>query len=1835
MKRILSLFLTACMIVGLVVLPVSAAGEGFRISVNDGQVRVGEGQSVTVDVVVENNPGMYALTLDVYYKTDRLVCTSAATPQNSGWTITATADSGANDRADESYKMARFGAFALEGFTANGVIGSLTFTALEDLESCETELLVVAKKITGAGNANITDTVTTGNSTITIQGVAPTLNTVSLVSNAVTVHGGDATAQTVQATATSRMGNNMTSAVQWSVNPAGDGVTVNNEGLISVSAKAKAKTYTITATPDGTNSLGTAKEATLTVTREDAALTRIALDKTSVTVRGGSAQSQTVTATAYDQYDDAITENVTWSMTHGSITEHATDKASMANGIVTVPAKTAAGEYTISATVDSVTKSATLTVVRADEQATQVVISGGAEEINVPGNGAAAATSAPFTAAVTDQFDGNYTGNVVWTISPTVAGVSLGSNGVVTVTNEAKAAITNTEGRAFTVTATCGEAADTATITVKRAESAATTVKIFRKGAELGSSDTVVMPVAGGRDKEYIYTAKVYDQYGEEMDGTAVWSAATSTDAAHVVFAEAEGKLTVKAGATKGATITLNVTMNGVSKSLAVTVTDLEVDWSTVTPKGITYGEKNSAAITLPSAGSASAGDLDLAGEFEVMEPNAVQAAGAQSVTVKFTVTTAGDYQGIEVTRDFDVTVAKKPVTVTAENKTKTYGEANPELTFTVPGNALVGNDTESDLGVTLRCAATETSPAGTPVDITGTATSVNYNVTVQSGKLTINKATISGVTTTAADKTILANAAENTDLDALTASMRLPTKATVTFGADKTEELNVTWTVDKAFSKKGATYIFTGKVTVGTNFNTTDKTDTATLTVTPVRITAIQTVPASLTASKAQVLAEDASLTALGLPEQVTLTYSGGVEAEQIDATFDKDIAAVKAVANQVTAAADKTVELTLTTDNFHDWATLDTALPKTVLTITNKYVIPDADISFDNISTTFGADYTPVATVANKPEYEGVTYTYAYADKDGETVAKPVNAGTYTMTVTVENDSYKGTKSAELVIVPKTIAEAIVTLPEGFSAVYNKAAHTPEVTVTDGESVLVKDEDYTVSYADNVDAGTATITVTGKGNYDHTTTATKTFEIAKGSIAELTPTITGVAEAGKVLTAQLAGVDNSELNWTWTVGGVAVTGNPYTVQPTDSNKPIVVKAVAKEVNYTGATLDSETVTVAKVTISGTVTIELTTDVDSDGVINVGDTVTATATVVPDVDVSYQWYNDGTIIEGATDEVYTVAEGDTELTVAATPGEDYDGSITSVSIEVGKSVLAGTVTVSGSTEVGGVLTATIAADPATAEDYKVAWLRNGEAIPGAADTTYTVAKEDQGKAISVKVTATGNTYTGELVSAATPIPAARPDAPAVRASAGNQQVVVSWTAPADNGSPITGYTVQMNEETAISVEAGQTRYTFTGLENGTEYTFKVVAVNAIGSSEAGTAVAAPKAPSGGFGGGTAPAPSVNVSIDGAGNVTATAPATEGRDGGYTTTISASDGKKIVDAASKTEGSSVVIAPEVKEDAGKVTVNMPVSTVSGLVDSKTEDVTVKTPVADVVLEPETLAALAEAAKQTVNVTAEKLESGAVAVTVAVDGKTLETVGVTAKLPVDEAAGNGTVAVLVLPDGTEKVIRNSVIVDGKLVTPLDGSATVKIEDRSKKFADMRGHWAQGSVDFASARELFVGTSDTTFAPNQTMSRSMLATVLYRLDGEHKSSVADAFADVSSGTWYTDAVAWAAEKGIVKGYNENTFAPDDNVTREQMVTMLRRYATALGVNTAAKGQSHRFNDEDQVSDWAKDAMAWASGIGLVQGRDNNMLAPTAAITRAEAATLLERFIELTVK
>ena len=233
--------------------------------------------------------------------------------------------------------------------------------------------------------------------------------------------------------------------------------------------------------------------------------------------------------------------------------------------------------------------------------------------------------------------------------------------------------------------------------------------------------------------------------------------------------------------------------------------------------------------------------------------------------------------------------------------------------------------------------------------------------------------------------------------------------------------------------------------------------------------------------------------------------------------------------------------------------------------------------------------------------------------------------------------------------------------------------------------------------------------------------------------------------------------------------------------------------------------------------------------------------------------------------------------------------------------------------------------------------------------------------------------------------------------------------------------------------------------------------------------------------------------------------------------------------------------------------------------------------------------------------------------------------------VTVKIPVENAAP-GVVAVLVDQDGTETVLKQSIATgDGVLLT-LEGSSVIRIVDNTQSFSDVdENAWYSEAVAFVTARDIFSGTGGGIFDPDGIMTRGMQAKVLHNMENNPAAGVTNIFPDVQPGIWYADAVHWAAEQGVVTGYDNGLYGPDDSITREQLATILWRYA---GKPESTHSLEH-FADADQISGYACQAMAWANENGIINGTGDGRLAPQGTALRSQVAQMLMNYCKYSAK
>ena len=1571
---------------------------------------------------------------------------------------------------------------------------------------------ITVKASTVAGGETVTDTATVKitKATSVVQSVTVTGGTTSLE-----VPVGDKTAETTfSATVEDQYGSGSAEGVTWSISPADKGVTVAN-GKVTVTSDAAeyvtdttGKEFTVTAECGGKS--GT---ATLTVKRAASEATTVTVTGAdSIEVPANGSKTVDYTPTVTDQYGAVMTgQNVVWSIDPNNRTGISIDSSTGTLTVTSDAAANGAVTVTVKATVDSVFGETQTTVARAASVATtiDVTVPGSIPEIPALNQPAAEVS---LTATVKDQYGAVMTDpTITWKLTEAPEGVTIDQNtGKVTIPAAAEAGTVK-------FTAACGSATKEGSFEIKRAASAATSVELSREdGKPVSGTDTLTIPASGSA--EYSYTATVKDQYGAVMKKDVTFSLTNADTNVSI----SGGTVIVKSDATPNSTYTLTATVDGtdpaVKAVVTITVKDIEITWPTVTTSNTVYGHTWKEIVSIGEDGSASINGEKVEGDFTVKNGGSYPAAGATNYTIVFQ-STDGAYN-VEQSGTLSSAVAKKPVTVTVDDKTKTYGEANPALTFTVPEGALVGDDTQADLGVALTCTATETSPAGTPVAITGTSTSANYDVTVTAGTLTINKATITSVDDPNIWTAILANSDSNVSADALLDAVKDGRTSLSATYANGSTTVTADWTLTEGtWDRKGGSYTYTATLTPTdtTNFNSVEITKTLSVTVTAVKVTAIQTadgsaIPGSLTLSKNQV-SEAKDLAALGIPAQVKPVYDQQeVTAADISAEWDQTLAAVQAVANSVTEDADGEITLTLTDAGIPEWATVAIDMPAVKLTITNKYVIPADHINFTDITTTYGTGYKDSlnATLTDEATYGKVTFTYTVNGSE----ELPDNAGTYQITATAENANYKGSKTVALTISRKPLADEMLTITGTYT--YTGEAITPEYTVSDGE--LMTGDDYTVAVTDHVNAGEATVTVTAADDGNYSGEISKTFTIAARPMTDEGFEVSGLPGRMTYTGSEIKPLVNVTYN-----GKVLVQGTDYTLSYTDNtNAGTAAVTITGAGNFTGSI--SENFTIAPAAAAGTVTITGTNyEVDTE--------LTASVSGMTDKP-SYRWFRNDEAIESATGEKYTLAAEDAgaQITVQATFTGNYVGVLTSAAIEVGKTPLTGSVSLTNN---NGTITATVTVTP-DAENYDVVWLQDGVEVsrtPASSESntySYTTTAADRGHTITVKLVAKGGTYTGEIVSNGVAMAASAPAAPSVTATAGDGQVTVSWTVSDNGGAAVTQYQVWVDSETPITLDAATTSYTFTGLTNDTEYTFQVKAINSVGAGDAGSAKATPKepqVPSGGGGGSSVTRYDVSAPDQVANGKLTVSPSRAARGSTVTITVTPDEGYEL-DTLTVTDGDGNELALNDKGN-GKFTFTMPRSKVE-------------------------IAASFKAAEEPSGFPFTDVTSGDWyydAVVYAWENDLM----------------TGTSATTFAPGMT-----TSRAMLATLLYRLDGAPDLSDENLGYPYGDVDADsWYGDGVYWARLHGVVTGVTSEIFDPNGDITREQMAAMLYRYaqyKGYDVTGSADlsGYADADSvSDWAGYAMAWAVDSGLISGVGNNTLNPQGSATRAEIATILMRF------------------------------------------------------------------------
>lgn len=353
---------------------------------------------------------------------------------------------------------------------------------------------------------------------------------------------------------------------------------------------------------------------------------------------------------------------------------------------------------------------------------------------------------------------------------------------------------------------------------------------------------------------------------------------------------------------------------------------------------------------------------------------------------------------------------------------------------------------------------------------------------------------------------------------------------------------------------------------------------------------------------------------------------------------------------------------------------------------------------------------------------------------------------------------------------------------------------------------------------------------------------------------------------------------------------------------------------------------------------------------------------------------------------------------------------------------------------------------------------------------------------------------------------------------------------------------------------------------------------------------------------------------------------------------GIATLITNSDDiLKAIEDAKKNNINSISIAPIIEGEVNRVNIQIDKSSLGKIADNKSLNLNIITPIATITIPNKSLLDIEKNVGSVIMITTTKNTDNTISVEVEVGNKLIEDMdgGISIVLSGNNFS-NSTVLAKVCDDDTIKIIKKSFVEGKNIYGFIDGSVTIKIIDNIKIFEDISNDsWYREAVLFAAGRELFGGTSDKMFNPNIPMSRAMLVTVLHRLeDTPNIQNNNINFVDVNIESYYGNAVSWATAEKIVNGTG-NAFNPNNDITREELITILYRYAKCINTDTSIENNVINFSDKNYISEWAYEAMSWAVENGIIDGKENKLIDPKGKSTRAEVAIILERFIKNLLK
>ena len=893
------------------------------------------------------------------------------------------------------------------------------------------------------------------------------------------------------------------------------------------------------------------------------------------------------------------------------------------------------------------------------------------------------------------------------------------------------------------------------------------------------------------------------------------------------------------------------------------------------------------------------------------------------------------------------------------------------------------------------------------------------------------------------------------------------------------------------------------------------------------------------------------------------------------------------------------------------------------------------------------------------------------------------PVLDSSHGIVYFIEEEPVRYSNDPDATAEPTDISSATVTLNQS-SFTYNGQSQRPTVTVTLGDKTLTEGTHYTVTYSgDGINAGTYTVTVTGKGSYTGEATNKPSYTIAQATV---TPSISGNTTKTYDGTTAATGLTIT-LNGVVSDDSVTAVADSYTYN--SANVAEANTVTANDITLSGADAGNYTLSATSATTSGIIekaNQTAPTGVTGSYAVSSSDPSKFTYTVTAITGAEYKmdsgnWQDSNSFdgIEPGSSHTFSArlkadenhnASTATSSTATSPELEPETYTITATAGAGGSIAPTGSVTVNEGAE----QTFTITPN----EGYEIAdvLVDSSSVLGQLSGNSYTFTNVQADHTISVTFRATGG---GEP----------EPETHTITASAGEGgSITPTGTVTVEKGAsqtfnitPDEGYEIAevVVDNSSVLDQLTGNRYTFTGVqENHTiSVTFRATGGEPEPEPETYTITAD-----------VDPVEAGTVTVNGSGtsatvtaNTSVTLKATA--NSGYRFTgWTSSDGVTFANASNESTtftmpaGDVAVTAGFTRTSSGSTTPSktpsqQAVDKIESAKDGATVEITLRTGQTtlgkevfqelagrDVTLEINLPGGItwtvngkdipADAAPTDIDmgvslntstipvelinlVTGEK---GAVQMTLDHDGEFGFTMTLTAPLGVEN---KGLWANLYHYNTTQKqmLFETAAQVDasGNVALKFTHASeyAIVLDEKSHElpFTDTaKGAWYQGAVEYVYRNSIMTGTSATTFEPNTTLSRAMVAQILYNLEGQPTVTGESTFTD-SNTHWAAKAIAWAQETGVVNGYEDNTFRPNRAVTREELAQMLYNYAKVKGYDLTTSGDLTAFPDGSKVSVWAKTAMAWANGNQLINGFEDDTLRPGGDSTRAQAASILMNF------